>query len=98
MSTSSNLRWTACFLACASSLVVFNSSTVTRRPRSARRSIVRLLIDSCFEFSAPGPALPHAELEHGQIGGAQQPARRHHHFSRSYRGALREREQVLARL
>ena len=39
--------------------------------------------------SAAGPALPHAELEHGQIGGAQQAARRDHHFRRGDAGALR---------
>ena len=29
--------------------------------------------------SPPSPALPHAELEGGEIGGAQEPACRHHH-------------------
>src|SRR5215469_13814313 len=56
---SSSLRWTACLRAWARSLVVFNSSTDTRRPRSARRSMVRLLTfpKSVCKFLAGEPAL-----------------------------------------
>src|SRR5262249_13296569 len=59
MTRSSSLRWTACLRAWARSLVVFNSSTDTRRPRSARRSMVRLLTfpKSVYEFHAGEPAL-----------------------------------------
>src|SRR6516164_1009377 len=59
MTRSSSLRWTACLRAWARSLVVFNSSTDTRRPRSARRSMVRLLTfpKSVYEFRAGEPAL-----------------------------------------
>src|SRR6266567_3032316 len=44
---SSKLRFTACCRACASSLVVFSSSTETRRPRSTTSSITSLLDCVC---------------------------------------------------
>src|ERR1700722_20052688 len=47
---SSRWRWCACLRAWASSLVVFNSSTVTRRPRSAMRSIAFLLSSYLSSF------------------------------------------------
>src|SRR5437016_12222195 len=103
MTMSSRLRWTACLRAWARSLVVFNSSTDTRRPRSARRSMVRLLTfpNSCGQksnlVSAAGPALPHAELEYRQIGGLQQAARGDHDIGRSGAAALRQRQYLFAR-
>ena len=52
------------------SRVVLSSSTVTRRPRSAMRSMAFLLAFPKFrKASAARPALPHAELEHREIGG-----------------------------
>src|SRR4029077_14804860 len=94
---SSRLRWCACLRAWANSLVVFNSSIVTRRPRSAMRSIAFLL---AFLFSsktglAPRPTLPHAELEHGEIGSFQQSARRNHDIGGGNR-ILRDRHELLA--
>src|SRR4030081_3181823 len=49
---SSKLRCTACLRACRSSCVVFSSSTDTRRPRSAIKSMVvllndRILVETC---------------------------------------------------
>src|SRR5258707_428668 len=79
---SSSLRLTACLRAWASRRLVFNSSTGTRRPRSAIRSMMFLLAVQIVPWdgarSASGPALPHSELEHGEIRGAQQAARRQH--------------------
>src|SRR5277367_3714574 len=100
MMTSSKLRWCACLRACANRRLVLSSSTVTRRPRSAMRSMVFLLSphQALFKFQnalAPRPILPHAELEHGEIGGFQQSARRHHDVGRGYR-VLRYRREFLA--
>src|ERR1700704_4007622 len=79
---SSSLRLTACLRAWASRRLVFNSSTGTRRPRSAIRSMMSLLANPNLPWdgarSASGPALPHSELEHCEIGGPQQAARRQH--------------------
>src|SRR5882757_6447347 len=51
---SSSLRLTACLRACASRRLVFNSSTGTRRPRSAIRSMISLL---AIQFSLERSAL-----------------------------------------
>ena len=57
--------------------MVFSSSTDTRRPRSAMRSMLSLLTfpiaSADIARSAAGPALPHAELEHREIGGLSRP-------------------------
>src|SRR6202795_4013926 len=94
---SSKLRWCACLRAWASSLVVFSSSIVTRRPRSAMRSIAFLL---AFLFSsktglAPRPTLPHAELENGEVGSFQQSARRNHDIGSGNR-IFGDRHELLA--
>src|SRR5438874_9793388 len=100
---SSRLRWCACFLAWRRSWLVLSSSTETRRPRSAMRSMVFLLayyinclcagarfgLSILSEVStfrdhalAPRPTLPHAELEHRQIGGLQERAGHCHDVGR----------------
>src|SRR6202041_3744403 len=123
---SSRLRWCACLRAWANSLVVFNSSTVTRRPQSAMRSIAFLLssyLSSFYSTSLRGakrrsnpvrprragllpfarndayssarPTLPHAELEHGEIGSFQQSARRNHDIGGGNR-IFGDRRELLA--
>src|ERR1700743_2902544 len=94
MTTSSNFRWCACLRACASKRVVLSSSMVTRRPRSAIKSMAFLLPNSLF-LLATRPALPHAEFEHGEIDGFQQTARRHHDVGRGNR-ARRHRHELFA--
>src|SRR5215831_8688712 len=89
---SSRLRCTACFLAWRSSCVVFSSSTETRRPRSAMRSMV-LLLAICF-ISAAGPALPHAELEDREIGGLEQRAGGGHDLGRARARLARQRQKL----
>src|SRR6185369_15686902 len=42
-----------------------------------------------------GPALPHAELEHGEVDSAQEPAGRGHDFGRSDGGARTQRQHLL---
>src|SRR5262245_17867915 len=106
MTMSSSLRCTACLRAWARSLLVFNSSTETRRPRSARRSMVRLLTfpnPACVLLAKPasaltaGPALPHAKFEYSEIGGLEQPARRDHDFGGGGATTLRKRQHLIAR-
>ena len=82
---SSSLRCTACLRACASNRLVLSSSTVTRRPRSAMRSIASLHpnFDQRRAVLAARPALPHSEFEHRHIGGAQQSARGQHDAGRA---------------
>src|SRR5258708_34565476 len=107
MTMSSRLRWAACLRAWARSLVVFNSSTDMRRPRSARRSMVRLLTfpksvckflagEPAFEKLVAGPALPHAKFEHCQVRGLQQAARRDHHVGGGGAATRRKRQKRLA--
>src|SRR5215470_18871961 len=96
---SSRLRCTACLRAWRSSCVVFNSSTETRRPRSAMRSMV--LLSSLFVCpcaSAAGPALPHAELEDREVGGLEQRAGGGHDLGRARAHLARQRQKLHAGL
>src|SRR5688572_7895678 len=81
---SSNLRCCACLRACASSRLVLSSSTETRRPRSAIKSMTYLLDVTADRQSAPGPTLPHSQLEDLQVGRLQKTAGRDHHVGRAY--------------
>src|SRR5580698_8279965 len=94
---SSRLRAAACLRAWASNWLVLSSSTVTRRPRSAIRSMAFLLtfLKSLKNRSATRPALPHAELEDGEIDSFQQSSRRDHHVGGGNR-ILWNRSQLLA--
>src|SRR5215467_12190292 len=97
---SSSLRLTACLRAWASRRLVFNSSTGMRRPRSAIRSMISLLDIPNLGWdrapSASGPALPHSEFEHCEIGGAQQAARRQHDAGRTDHLSFRDRGEFCA--
>ena len=75
----------------------------TRRPRSAMRSMglspddsTNSDVQTAVALSAAGPALPHSEFEHREIGGAQQPARRHHDVGRADACPLRDRRVLRA--
>src|SRR5262249_12383900 len=96
MSRSSRLRCTACFLAWRSSCVVFNSSTETRRPRSAMRSMVLLssLFVCLLSALAAGPALPHDELEDRKVGGLEQRAGGGHDLGRARARLARQRQKL----
>src|SRR4029077_19801057 len=77
------------------SRLVLSSSIVTRRPRSAMRSMgfppgVRTRL-------ASSPALPHAQFEYRKIAGAQQTAGRQHDVGAGNR-MLRHRSELLASL
>src|SRR5256885_13131463 len=98
---SSKLRCTACLRAWRRSWVVLSSSTDTRRPRSAMRSMVFLRSNfSVFSFLVmrralpAGPTLPHAELEHREVRGAQKPTRSRHDFGRTYARAVGDRQEL----
>jgi len=76
---SSSLRCTALLAGMRQHLVVLISSTDTRsRPRQRAGpgsfSLSNLSCGSEPAFNGPGPTLPPAELEYGQIGGAQKTA------------------------
>src|SRR5262245_33038258 len=96
---SSRLGCTACLRAWRSSCVVFSSSTETRRPRSAMRSMVLLSsLFVCRCASATGPALPHAELEDREVGGLEQRAGGGHDLGRARARLARQRQKLCAGL